>query len=213
MKQNKTTIKPGIYLVVDPSLDEQALLDKLETSLRKGISIVQIWDHFKTGQKIEELIRKIYTLCARHKTPVLINNRWEYLESTELDGVHFDAVPENFDVIRKTANEDAVFGLTCENDLDKVRWAAQNDMDYISFCSMFPSESASGCEIVNHETVKQASMIFDKPLFLAGGIYPDNLHQLDELKYYGIAVISGIMESDHPDRAISEYQKNLHSTT
>lgn len=212
MNTNIKSIKSGIYLVIDPSMEEQVLLNKLQIILTKEISAVQIWDNFKDEQNIEELIQKIHFLCAQHQTPVLINNQWKYLDTTELDGVHFDAVPTNIADIRKQINRNFIFGLTCENNLADVRWAAKHNIDYISFCSMFPSSSVSNCEIVNHETVKRASLIFDKPLFLAGGIYPENLKQLDELKYDGIAVISGIMNSENPDLAIDEYYENLNST-
>ena len=77
--------------------------------------------------------------------------------------------------------------------MDAVKWAAEHHVDYISFCSMFPSSSAATCEIVSYESVKKAAKIFDKPLFLAGGIYPGNIKQLKDLEYDGIAVISGII--------------------
>jgi|NGEPerStandDraft_5_1074534.scaffolds.fasta_scaffold05042_3 thiamine-phosphate pyrophosphorylase len=212
VKANKNTIKSGIYLVIDPSMDEEVLLDKLQLILTKEIAAVQIWDNFSEGQNIEQLIQKIHSLCAQYQTPVFINNRWEYLKESELDGVHFDTIPTNLEEIKKQINRDFIFGLTCGNDLDSVIWAAKHNVDYISFCSMFPSSSAGNCEIITYETVKDATSIFNKPLFLAGGIYPKNLKQLDELKYDGIAVISGIMNSEHPDLVIDEYRKNLKLT-
>ncbi|MFT6359945.1 MAG: thiamine-phosphate pyrophosphorylase [Cyclobacteriaceae bacterium] len=212
VKANKNQIKSGIYLVIDPSMDEEILLNKLQIILAKEIAAVQIWDNFSGEQNIEQLIQKIHSLCAQHQTLVFINNRWEYLKGYELDGVHFDLIPVNLEDIRKQINKDIIFGLTCGNDLDKVRWAAKHNIDYISFCSMFPSSSISNCEIINYETVKEASSIFNKPIFLAGGIYPKNLNQLDNLKYDGIAVISGIMNSEHPDKVIDEYHQNLKLT-
>ncbi len=209
MKENIKLIKSGIYLVIDPSMDEQVLLNKLQIILTKEISAVQIWDNFRDEQDIEALIDKIHSLCTQHQTPLLINNQWTYLKNTKLAGVHFDAIPTNIDTIRNLINRSLIFGLTCGNNLADVRWAAKNQLDYISFCSMFPSSSVSNCEIVDHETVKKASFIFDKPLFLAGGIYPENLKQLDALKYTGIAVISGVMDSNQPDLAINEYYENL----
>lgn len=211
VKMSKKTIESGIYLVIDPSMEEQILLRKLRIILTKKIAAVQIWDNFKNEQNSEYLIRKIHFLCAQKQIPVLINNRWEYLKKIDLDGVHFDAIPNNLEDIREKINKNFIFGLTCGNDLADVRWAANNNVDYISFCSMFPSSSVSNCEIVAHETVKKASLIFDKPLFLAGGIHPKNLKQLAELKYDGIAVISGIMNSEHPDQAIYGYQQHLKS--
>tara|TARA_R100000935_G_scaffold1440_1_gene4651 strand:- start:977 stop:1624 length:648 start_codon:yes stop_codon:yes gene_type:complete len=212
VKANKKSIKSGIYLVIDPSMDERDLLNKLQIVLTKEIAAVQIWDNFKNGQNIVELIQKIHFLCAQYQTPILINNHWEYVKETELDGIHFDTIPTNLEEIRKQINKDVIFGLTCGNDLADTRWAAKHDIDYISFCSMFPSSSISNCEIIAYETVKTASSIYDKPLFLAGGIYPKNIKQLDDLKYDGIAVISGIMNSEHPDQAIDEYHQNLKST-
>lgn len=203
------SIESGIYLVIDPSMDRQSLVEKLKIILSKDIAAVQIWDNFKEVQNKESLITEIHSLCAEHHTPLLINNQWELLKTTALDGVHFDSIPCNLDAIKKELNKEILLGITCENDLDDVRWAAHNAVDYISFCSMFPSSSVDSCEIVSHETVKEAVLLFDKPLFLAGGIAPNNLNQLEELDYDGIAVISGIMSAAHPDQAIDRYLKNL----
>ena len=206
---NKKSIKAGIYLVVDPSMEELTLLRKLQISLEKGIAAVQIWDNFKNVTNVEGLVQKICTLCANHNTPVFINNRWEFLKTMDLDGIHFDEIPTQLEEIKKEINNEVLIGLTCGNNLDHVKWAADNQLDYISFCSMFPSPSAIDCEIVSQETVKKAAQIFDKPLFLAGGIAPENINQLDGLNYHGVAVISGIMNAAHPDEAINEYRKKL----
>ena len=212
MTTNKKSIESGIYLVIDPSMEEQILLEKLQVVLTKKMAAVQIWDNFQAEQNIVELIQKIHSLCAQHQIPLLINNRWEYLQTTGLDGVHFDEIPANLDKIKKEINTDFIIGLTCGNDLSHVKWAAKHNIDYISFCSMFPSSSVSNCEIIDYDTVKKATLIFDKPLFLAGGIYPKNMKQLDGLKFDGIAVISGIMNAEHPDKAIDEYYENLNAT-
>lgn len=206
---NTRTIKSGLYLVIDPTMEEQALLNKLQLGLTKGLAAVQIWDNFKNVSNVEGLIQKISALCTVHKTPVLINNRWEYLKSLNLDGVHFDQRPHNLDSIVSEIPRSFLVGLTCGNNLDEVRWAANNRVDYISFCSMFPSSSAGDCEIVSHETVEKAREIFDKLLFLAGGIDLETIDKLEKLKYDGIAVISGIMNAENPEKAIAGYHKYL----
>lgn len=207
--QNKKSIESGIYVVLDPSMDEHVLLDKLQIILTKNIVAIQIWDNFKKGQDSISLIRKINLLCEQHQTPVLINNRWQVLKFIDLDGIHFDTIPSNLDEITKEINKEILLGLTCGNDLEDVKWAANNNIDYISFCSMFPSLTANDCEIIPHDIVKQAALIFEKPVFLAGGIDPKNLKQLEELKYDGIAVISGIINTEYPDKAIDGYRENL----
>lgn len=211
MNTNKRQISPGIYLVIDPSIDELLLLKKLNLCLKEKLAAVQIWDNFKAEQNISGLIRKICDLCHTKNVPVLINNRWELLNDFLLDGVHFDAIPENYSAIQERINKPFMSGLTCNNDLTLVEWASENKLDYISFCSIFPSSTANNCELVSFKTIHQAAKRYSLPIFLAGGIKPENLDELKELDYAGIAVISGIMSSDQPDESIKKYQEKLNN--
>lgn len=199
----------GIYLVIDPSMETVALLRQLKQVANREIAAIEIWDHFDGSQDRLQLIRQIYELCNEHHVPLLINNHWEFLKTVALDGVHFDLPPTDLLRIKREIGRDFIVGLTCGNDLDSVRWAEENDVDYISFCSMFPSKSDVECEIVNFETVRKARQIFNRRLFLSGGIYPENIDQLNGLPYDGIAVISGIMSSEAPSRAMDRYIDKL----
>jgi len=209
MTESKLTIAAGIYLVIDPAMDEKNLLYKLANILNEKIVAVQLWDNFRENQPIEKLVQEIYGLCSVKNVPVLINNQWEYLMNTALSGVHFDHIPENFECIKAKVNKPFITGITCTNDLAQVHWAAAHQLDYISFCSMFPSSTATSCELVNFDTVREAGNIFKKPVFLAGGIKPENIYKLSELNYSGIAVISGIMNAENPIKSIQEYYENL----
>lgn len=202
-------ISSGIYLVIDPSMDELLLINKLNLCLKEKLAAVQIWDNFKAEQNISALIKKVCELCHTKNVPVLINNRWELLNDFLLDGVHFDEIPENYTAIKESINKPFICGLTCNNDLTFVDWASKNKLDYISFCSIFPSNTANSCELVNFNTINKAAKYYSLPIFLAGGIKPENIDKLKELNYTGIAVVSGIMSSDRPDESIKKYQEKL----
>src|SRR5690625_4340683 len=176
MKKKKRIFKNRkIYLVINSSMEESKILEKLKVISTKEIAAIQIWDNFEKGQDVIALIRKIYAICHSKNIPLLINNRWEYLNQIELDGVHFDVIPDAIDFIRNQVQREFIIGLTCGNNLNSVEWAAENKVDYISFCSIFPSKSAEECEIVDHKIVQKARTIFNNYLFLAGGIYPNNI--------------------------------------
>ena len=210
----KTKINPGIYLVVDPSLEKSILLNKLSIVLEEQLAAVQLWDNFLPGENYTELMHHIVSICHEKGVPVLINNKWELINEFDFDGVHFDSIPEDFERIKKTISKPFISGLTCNNDLSALHWAENNQFSYISFCSVFPSETSNSCELVNFETIREAKNITGMPIFLAGGIKPGNVAQLNELSFEGIAVISGIMGSDKPNESIREYlhflsKKNL----
>lgn len=205
----KKQINPGVYLVVDPSLDKTILLHKLNIVLQELIVAVQLWDNFLPGENNFELVQSITALCHKNNVPVLINNKWEWINETDLDGVHFDNIPNNFEHIKKKVKKEFITGLTCNNDLSVLHWANKNQIGYISFCSIFPSSTSNSCDLVKFETIKEAKALTAMPIFLAGGIKPGNIAQLNELSFDGIAVISGIMSSDNPDESIKEYFKKL----
>lgn len=213
MKQkNKKDLTGGLYLVADPSMDKKELLYKLDEALFAGVQVVQIWNHWPSSfdrvQK-EKLISEVMALAGPYGSPVLINEEWELLKTTDLDGVHFDKVPADIGKIREALHRDFILGITCSNDLEIIRWANQKRADYISFCSMFPSSSAGSCEIVDAQTVKKAREITDLPLFVSGGITPENLPELTELPISGVAVISGILGSESPGKNTEAYKKQI----
>ncbi|WP_341224829.1 thiamine phosphate synthase [uncultured Arcticibacterium sp.] len=201
--------KAGIYLVIDPSMEEGLLLSKLSSALKEKLAAVQIWDNFNEEQNIPDLVQKVCELCHAKKVPVFINNRYDLLSNTNLDGVHFDEIPENYSELKVKIGKPFLSGLTCNNDLEWIRWANENKLDYISFCSIFPSSTAISCDLVEFETIQKASETFTNSIFLAGGIKPENIEKLSSLKYNGVAVVSGIMSSDTPDLAIKQYQEKL----
>jgi thiamine-phosphate pyrophosphorylase len=47
------------------------------------------------------------------------------------------------------------------------------------------------------------------PIYLAGGIQLSNLHQLEDLDFDGIALVSGIMSSINPAEAARQYSTQL----
>jgi len=202
-------IGTGIYLVVDPSMDKFELYDKIDAVLAEGIAALQIWDHFRAGDDVPALIGELCQRCHAKDVPVLINNQWPYLADTILDGVHFDTVPSNYESIEAAIGRPFRCGITCTNKMDAVRWAHDHHADYISFCSMFPSPTAGSCELVTADSIYQANTIYSGPVFLAGGIRPENMEKLNGFRYAGIAVISGIMSSDTPGEAIRQYQKHI----
>lgn len=208
----KHKITRGIYLVLDPSMEKSLLLDRLREALEGGVQLLQIWDNWPAGfdkKKKSELVHGITDIARPFEVPVLINEEWELLLEGNLSGVHFDQIPDNYESIKAAIPPEAIVGITCGNDLRIVEWADKQRLDYISFCAMFPSMSAGDCEIVSPDTIRKARSLTDLPLFVSGGITPENVSRLKELDIAGVAVISGILSHANPKEAASIYTHAL----
>ncbi|ULT43211.1 thiamine phosphate synthase [Niabella defluvii] len=154
----RRSIPEGIYLIIDPSVSRNILLGKLKEVVLEPIAAVQIWDNFKADDNWMELVEEILQLCHAQNIPVLINNRWKVLAQLELDGIHFDDKPDQLTQLRQELNREIIIGITCGNDLSVVNWANDNGLDYVSFCSMFPSSTANSCELVTLTLLKKQDL-------------------------------------------------------
>lgn len=204
------TISGGLYLVLDPAKDEQMILSKTERALQGGVDCLQLWNHWKPGADPLPLVEAVCTLAHRYSVPVLVNEQWEWLMRADLDGVHFDTPPADLMVIRSIVKRPFLTGITCGNDPSRIDWALHNQVDYLSFCSMFPSASAGSCELVRPETVIDVRSKTTAPIFVSGGITPGNIDSLVVTGLNGVAVISGIMEAEDPEAAARAYKQVLY---
>lgn len=205
-------ITGGVYLVLNPAIEKEILLPKIKEALAGGVQVLQIWNNWPTGFGLPEkqnLTAEIVKLAEPYAVPVLINQEWELLLHTALTGVHFDTIPASYEWIKNQINRPFRAGITCGNDLKVVHWAQKNQLDYISFCAMFPSSSVDTCELVNPATIKKAQEITPMPIFLSGGVTPDNLTSWPDLHFAGVAVISGILNAVNPRQATAAYNQAL----
>ena len=206
-----SSIHRGVYLVLNPVIETELLLTRLAGALAGGLEAVQIWNNWQPGTARLDIIEATGKLCQQHNVPLLINQEWELLlQSPWLQGVHFDDIPADFEHIKKATGKSFLAGITCSSKLETVVWADENRLDYISFCSMFPSPSAGHCDLVMPATVRQAHEMTKLPIFVAGGVTPQNVIKLKkETPFDGVAVISGILSSDNPQQKVKEYRDAL----
>jgi thiamine-phosphate pyrophosphorylase len=204
-------ITGGIYLVLDPAKPLPLLLQKLEAALKGGVNVVQIWNNWSKNADKIILVEATGLLCRKYRVPLFINEEWQLLTQTSyLDGVHFDAIPEGYNLIKEIIGKPFMAGITCSGDLAVVRWANKNHLDYVSFCAMFPSPSAGTCSIVMPAVVKKAYETTSMPLFVSGGITPENIIALKEkTPFDGVAVISGILSAHDPEKQVQTYKDAL----
>lgn len=202
------TIHKGVYVVIDPGMEQERILSQLEKVKKKPLAAIQIWNN-PNAKITSHLIESILALFKDTKIPVLINNEWAYLKEFDLDGVHFDTLPTDLEQINKEVNRKFIKGITLANDLGGLSEIEAMGFDYLSFCSVFPSSTSNSCDLVDFKTIQDCKEQTDLPIFLSGGITPENLNQLRHLHYDGVAIVSGIMKASDPEKAIENYSNEL----
>lgn len=208
---NNTRITGGVYLVINPTILKETLVAKLTAALQGGINVVQIWNKWNADTNKADIITTICQLCNPYNVPVLINADWKLLNQFPmLSGVHFDEIPDNYELIKRTIEREIIAGITCGNNINTAQWAIENKLSYISFCSIFPSASAGICEIVHPDIINKVRELSKMPIFIAGGITPENITSLKStFPFDGVAVVSAVMKAENPATKVKEYKSVL----
>ncbi|MDO5614910.1 MAG: thiamine phosphate synthase [Cruoricaptor ignavus] len=189
-----------IYLVADASEEYNILLPKLKEAIKNGIDYLQLFNCENTDfQNLMDIIK----LCKDFRVRCIIYENIELMNRLDADGIHFDNLPKDFLKTNK------IVGITVSNQLDLIKNAEILKLDYISFCSVFPTKSATVCELVEREHILRAREYFSGLIFLAGGISKNNINQLKNLQFDGIAVISEIMDAKNISHSIANLKNEL----
>lgn len=205
-KINFDTERKGVYIILDMRTFTAPDLRKLEHLLSNQVIAVQLWDSNKLPN--HNILESIIEIVHQHHIPILINNKYELMRDYDIDGVHFDDIPSNWEVL-KSQLKHKIIGVTCTNDMDVVQWATDQQIDYLSFCSMFPSENNTRCVLVDRALIKNVQQHYTIPFFLTGGIKPQHINLLEEINYAGIAIVSGLMSAENPKEVINAYYQAL----
>lgn len=203
-KTSRSTSGGGkkVYLVADAALPPTLLMPKLQRCFDAGLDLLQLYNTEKCGVgKLNALAE----LANSYRSKVLIYNDLKSVSATKIKALHSDEVLDLAMVEKKTGKL-TYKGVTVGNDLDKIKQAALQGYDYISFCALFPTSSAQVCEFVNFDIIKKARKIFGGALFLAGGITTATVKKLAELDYDGIVAISAIFDAKKPEETIKIFK-------
>lgn len=209
----KNRIQSGLYLVVDPSYGEDKVLKGVRESMESGLDVLQLWASWKDDDRSIELGKKLVKLSNEFSLPFVVNNDLDVAFKIGADGVHIDGKEPSPVKIREKMGSNAIVGVTCSTSMDKVLWANDAGVDYISFCSMFPSSSVSECDIVPLYMLGDARAKISIPIFASGGINLENADQVLSAGADGIAVISAIMSAKDPAYATREFKKIINRHT
>lgn len=198
MKSNRRKIESGVYLVVDLSYGADRVVDVAQRSMEGGLDVLQLWASWKDSTRAIDTGKRLARLADKYSIPFVVNEDLDVAMKIGADGVHIDGTEPSPSKIRETLGEDCIVGVTCSTSMDKVLWAARENVDYISFCSMYQSSSVAKCDIVPLQMITEARKRTSVPIFASGGINMSNAHEIIDAGGDGVATISGIMKSNDP---------------
>jgi thiamine-phosphate pyrophosphorylase len=199
-------LRRGLYAVTDGA-PRDALLTTVAALLRGGAVLVQYRAKGLTADRRHDEARALLRLCRDPDVPLIVNDDLELAAALGADGVHLgrdDAPPE---VARERLGDGAIVGVSCYDDLDRARRAADAGADYVAFGSVFPSPTKPDAAHAPLALLRSARRALQLPICAIGGITLDNAGEAVAAGADLLAVISDLAGAADPQaraRAFAE---------
>ena len=191
----------GLYAISDgPRRD---LVDACGAALAGGASLLQYRDKSADRARRRDEATRLAQICAAHGKPLIINDDVA-LAAAVGAGVHLGEHDTDIAAARATLGPDAIIGVSCYNDLERARAAAEAGADYLAFGAFFPSQTKPQARRAD-ASLLVAARAFGLPLVAIGGITADNAPQLIAAGADFVAVVSDVFGAADIEAAARRY--------
>lgn len=195
-----------LYLVLDAKTNFSKLLNQVEQAVKGGIDLLQLVNaELYNNQELNE----INQLCNSKKVKFILYNNIDLAIENHCAGVHLDIIPSDLKSV--DLPDDFIVGVTVGNDFKVIEKYVNWGVDYISFCSLYPTSSAINCEIIDEKIIQQAIKEFDLKIYVAGGIKEHHLQIIKHWRIAGVAMISTLINAKNIEEKVKKIKKNLNS--
>lgn len=202
--RSRDALRRGLYLITPDEADTRRLLARTSAVLEHA-TLLQYRNKTADAALKREQLMELIPLCREYRVPLIVNDDLALTLSTGADGVHLGEHDGDARVARERLGPNALIGLSCYDDLDRARSAADAGASYIAFGAFFPSATKPNARRASFALLDD-SKAFGLPRVAIGGITPDNARSLVEAGADMLAVISGVFDAPDPVAAARAYR-------
>jgi len=209
---------PFLYPIVDitegaAESGSAAGMNFLKRLLALPIAIVQIRAKNLPFDLIASLVQEARSLrdALNPRCRLIVNDFPKAALNAEADGVHLGQDDCSPDEARMVLGPNATIGLST-HDLEQVRRAPFDLLDYIGFGPVFPSRTKSGhAAETGLMLLQEASALSPLPVVAIGGMSSERAADVYATGAASIAVISDLQRSENLSEKFQRYQQAFES--
>ncbi|SDO98880.1 Nudix family hydrolase [Pseudomonas jinjuensis] len=179
---------PERYLITPDGLEPQELLQGLRTAIAQGFRLIQLRAPNMFSPEYRDLAVDAMGLCAG-KAQLMLKGPLEWLGDFPAAGWHLTA-----EQLRKYAPngrpfpEGRLLAASC-HDAEELALATAMGVDFVTLSPLQPTASHPGEPALGWEAAKALITGFNQPVFLLGGVGPQDVQRAWEAGAQGVAGI------------------------
>lgn len=176
-----------------------------ELAIKGGADTIQFRQKNGTTRELVETAEQMQKKCAKHKVPLIVNDRADIALAIDAMGSHFGQNDMPVSLGRKILSPDNIIGASARTE-EKILKAISEGADYIGYGPIYQTSSKPDAEKPKGlEQLSRMCEIAKCPVIAIGGITQQTAASVIRAGAHGIAVISAVCASSDP----SDATKNL----
>jgi thiamine-phosphate pyrophosphorylase len=129
----------GLYAITPDEAGTESLVRKVAHALSGGASVVQYRNKAAGAELRREQGRALAALCRRAGACFIVNDDLALALELDADGVHLGVEDGDLTAARVQLGTSKLLGASCYDRIDLAQAAAQANVDYLAFGSVFGS--------------------------------------------------------------------------
>jgi len=186
-----------LYLCT-PARDD--LTEFLEACISGGVDIVQLRDKHLDARALIRAAAVSREICHRYGVPFIMNDRPDLALEVGADGVHVGQDDAPVHLCRRILGDDAIIGLSTHA-LSELADALGHDASYISAGPVVATPTKPGRPGTGLGYATLAIDAAEIPVFITGGVTPENVGDLAEAGVRRFVVVRALTEAVDPHAA------------
>ena len=185
----------NLYLITPDWDDTDTLLAKTEMALAAGVKLLQYRNKMANTDLKFQQATALKALCDQYQAQLIINDDYQLCRKIDAYGVHLGKNDSTIDEVRNFLGQDKIIGMSCYNDLDRVRDMLNQSCDYIALGACYPTQTKPNAPLASVAFIQDVIHFSQKPVFAIGGITLDNCEPIINTGVASIAMINGVYQA------------------
>ncbi|MFQ5519981.1 MAG: thiamine phosphate synthase [Candidatus Methylomirabilia bacterium] len=195
-----------LYLVTNRhQVQDRPLEERVAECLGAGLRAVQLREKDLSAIELLALARPLRALTREVGARLFINDRLDVALTVGADGIQRGHTSLPVSAIRFVAGDRILIGASVHS-LEEAQAAEREGADFLLFGPVYETASKrsfgppQGLDALSR-TVQAVGL----PVFAIGGITPERVREVARTGAHGVAVISAILDAEHPARATKAF--------
>jgi thiamine-phosphate pyrophosphorylase len=186
-------------------------MEQVQFVVKAGLKWVQVRIKNRTESTSNEIL-EITKICKENNVTCIINDYYDLVIPLKGNGVHCGLKDQHPIVLYNLLGKNRIIGTTVNSVNDAKNVSEYQKSHYVGVGPYKQTTTKENlAEILtsaNHQEILNTLSI---PAIAIGGIQPEDIKEILNLGYHGIAVSSGVFCANDPIQAINNYQNTLES--